>query len=65
MIASAVVLAKQNAPFQLFLKAMANMLSTQTNVSIAVHAQALALLVLPFRNNPKSKNPGDYPGFFL
>jgi uncharacterized protein YejL (UPF0352 family) len=43
MIASAVVLAKQNAPFQLFLKAMANMLSTQTNVSIAVHVQVLAL----------------------
>jgi hypothetical protein len=51
MIASAVVLAKQSAPYQLFPKAMANTLSTQTHVSIAVLVPVLAPLVLLLQNN--------------
>ena len=63
MIASVAALVKQNAPFQLFQKAMANMLSMQTNVSIVAHVQVLALLVLLFRNNQKVKTPGNSWGF--
>jgi len=51
MNVSAAVLAKANVLLALFPKVMANMLLMQTNASIAVHVQVLALLALLTLNN--------------